>query len=166
MSQSPDEFVCTGSGPSITQLIRAAWGHDLQPACKFIRRKFMRLALLSQSLDTGMAQMWQPKLVVGLTKAMAVELGSQGVTVNAFASEFRILHCCKLSRVLSCRVTGSNSDCNDISCPEKSKGSASASEPCGYGEAEEVAHITASVCLPVFVFKRLCHQRRRWAAGE
>ena len=77
--------------------------------------------------------------VVGLTKSMAVELGSQGVTVN-------------------CICPGPIRTGMTAAIPEKQKTEyARRLVPVRrYAEAEEVAQVTASVCLPASSYLNGC----------
>jgi 3-oxoacyl-[acyl-carrier protein] reductase len=77
--------------------------------------------------------------VVGLTKAMAVELGSQGVTVN-------------------CICPGPIRTGMTAAIPERAKEQyAKRLSPVRrYAEAEEVAQVTASVCLPASSYLNGC----------
>ena len=111
------------------RMIRAALPYLRQSTCPRIVNIASTEALGATSRDSPYAA--AKAGVTGLTRALAVELGREGITVN-------------------CICPGPIATCMTAAIPDADKATfAKRRTALGrYGEPEEVAHITVSLCLP------------------
>ena len=111
------------------RIVRAALPHLRRSAAPRIVNIASTEALGATAMDSPYAA--AKAGVVGLTRALAVELGREGITVN-------------------CICPGPISTGMTASVPDEHKATFARRRTalCRYGEPDEVAHITLSLCLP------------------